>query len=166
MTRLRRPRPRVLVATALVIAIAASITASGFLLRDSQNASAVSAARQDAQEAAKTIVPRTLSYSYQTLPADIAAATGAATGEFKQNLQALMTQVVQPSASGNQVTTKATVTHTSVVEASRDEVLLLVLLSQESTSKDQPTPVINASSARVQLRHVGDQWLVADLQPI
>ncbi|MFJ8816427.1 hypothetical protein [Amycolatopsis thermoflava] len=44
--------------------------------------------------------------------------------------------------------------------------MLLVLLSQESTSKNQPAPVVSASSARVQLHRDGDRWLVADLQPL
>ncbi|HVW45233.1 MAG TPA: hypothetical protein VHC18_28170 [Amycolatopsis sp.] len=166
MIRLRRPRRRELVVAAFAIVIAASLTEGGLLLRDAQAASAVSAARGDAQAAVTTIVPRVLSYSYRTLPADMATATGAATGDFKQNLQALMTQVVQPTASSDQVTTKATVTHAAVVEARQDEVVLLVLLSQESTSKSQPTPVVSASSARVQLRRSGGQWLVADLQPL
>ncbi|MEX5637130.1 hypothetical protein [Parafrankia sp. FMc2] len=166
MIRLRRPRRRELAVAALSIAIAASLTESGLLLRDAQATSAVSAARDDTQEAVETIVPRALSYSYRTLPADIATATGAATGNFKQNLQALMTQVVTPTATGDQVTTKATITHAAVVEARQDEVVLLVLLSPESTSKSQPTPVVGSSSARVQLQHTGGQWLAADLQPL
>lgn len=160
------PRRRILVLAAFAVVISALLVTSGLLLRRSEQASAVTAARDSAQETAKTIVPRVLSYSYQTLTADIANATGATTGDFTQNLRSLMTQMVQPTATADNVVTHATVTHTAVVEAQSDEVVLLILLSQESTSKTQQTPVISASSARVQLRRVDGQWLVADLQPL
>jgi Mce-associated membrane protein len=136
------------------------------LLRANHQSSEVSAARASAEDASKMLVPHVLSYSYQTLDADVTTATDAATGNFKQNLQALMTQVVKPSATNDNVVTKATVTHTSVVEAQPDEVILLVLLSQESTSRTQTTPVVSSSSARVQLHRVNGQWLVSDLQPL
>ncbi|HVV08210.1 hypothetical protein [Amycolatopsis sp.] len=166
MIRAHLTRARVLVLTAFVLVIAALVAGSAVLFGQTRQAEADSAARDSAQEAGKTLVPKVLSYNYQTLQADIANATGAATGNFKQNLQALMTQVVQPTATNDNVVTKASVTHTAVVDGHGGDVVLLVLLSQESTSRNQPTPVVSTSSARVQLHRDGDRWLVADLQPL
>jgi Mce-associated membrane protein len=164
--QLRLPRGRVLAVIALGVVIAALVTTSALLLSQEHQSNEVNAARASAQDASKTLVPHVLSYSYQTLDADVSTATGAATGNFKQNLQALMTQVVKPTATNDNVVTRATVTHSSVVEAQQDEVVLLVLLSQESTSRTQTTPVVSSSSARVQLHRVNGQWLVSDLQPL
>ena len=166
MIRAHLTRGRVLTLTAFAMVIAALTTTAVLLLDRTRQAEAEGTSRDSAQEASKTLVPKVLSYSYQTLQADIANATGAATGNFKQNLQALMTEVVQPTATSDNVVTKAAVTHTAVVEASAGDVVLLVLLSQESTSRNQPTPVVSPSSARVQLHRDGDQWLIADLQPL
>jgi len=166
MTRPHLTRRRVLTLAAFAVVIAALVTSSVVLFQRTRQAEAAESARAGAQEASKTLVPQVLSYSYQTLQADIATATGAAAGNFQQNLRALMTQVVQPTATSENVVTKAAVTHTAVVEAREGDVVLLVLISQESTSRNQAAPVVSASSARVQLHREGDRWLIADLQPL
>jgi Mce-associated membrane protein len=160
------PKGRAAVVTTFVVVIAALSAAGTVQYLQRQNSADVNDSRSSAQDAVKTTVPRVLSYSYRTLDTDIAAATASTTGNFKQNIQALMSEMVSPSARQNEVVTKAAVSNAAVVDAKPDEVVLLVTLSQESTSKTQPTPAINSSSARVQLHRVDGQWLVADLQPL
>ena len=155
--------------TALVVAVVAALAlgvANLVLHLSKPSGDGLDAARSAAVQSANKRVPRMLSYSYNTIDADIAAAGTNVTGDFKTEYTALLTQQVKPSAIQGKISTVAKPAGTAVVSAHADSVLVLMFLDLATTSGAKSTPQVDGSRVEVTMKKVGKLWLVSALTPI
>lgn len=128
--------------------------------------SAVAAARADGVAAAMRLTPELLSMDYRSLPADTDRAEAATTGEFVTQYRTLMDEAVKPNASDQHLVTKATAREGALVSATSDRAVVLVVLSQVTTSKNLTAPRLDSTGVRVTLQRVNGQWLIAGLERV
>ena len=162
----RRPRPWLpLAAMALVLA---SVVAAGsvywWLYRPDRLTD--SAAQQQVVAAAKEGTEALLSYSPETLDADLATAKSHLTGEFLDYYSDFTEKVVAPAARQKGVKTEANVARAAVSEMRPGKAEVLVFVNQVTTSKDRPTPALATSSVMVTLVRSGDDWLISGFNPV
>jgi len=123
-------------------------------------------AEHAAVTAAKTRVPAILSYSYKTLAHDLQLAQASTTGSFHSDYQKLLATVVEPSATSKKIVNKATVTGAAVVTGNASHVVVLVFVTQTTTSADGGTPLVSGSRVNVTMTKTHGQWLVSALDPV
>ena len=156
MTRSRQVALAV-VLVALALAILAGLQA--------HLAAATAEARADALAAAKTRVPALLSYDKASLDDDLDRAIEQTTGSFTDDYRTILTDVVKPTAARRGISTKAVVSAAGVVSGDRDEVVVLVFLTQTTTAKGGRTAV-SGSRVEVTFERSGQAWKIAGLKPV
>jgi Mce-associated membrane protein len=154
-------RPRLLVAGVVLIALAVAILAG----LQAHLSAATADARNDALAAAKTRVPNLLSYHKTTLEDDLDRALDQTTGSFTNDYRKILTDVVEPTAKRRGISTEASVSAAGVVSGDRNEVVVLVFLTQTTTAKGDRKSV-SGSRVEVTLRRNGDDWKIAGLRPV
>ncbi|WP_063016508.1 hypothetical protein [Nocardia nova] len=160
----RRRKTLVLVPLAMwLIALIAAVTVMGIRI---QHNDSVNTARTSALATADSSVPKLLSYRADSAEQDLDAAANLLTGDFKNRFQSLVKDTIIPAATEHQTVTKASVAGKSVVDATSDSVTVLMFIDQTTSSKESPQPRLDASRVRIRLNHVGDQWLISELQPV
>ena len=125
-----------------------------------------SAAQQQVVAAAKEGAEALLSYSPETLDADLATAKSHLTGEFLDYYSDFTEKVVAPAARQKGVKTEANVARAAVSEMRPGKAEVLVFVNQVTTSKDRPTPALATSSVMVTLVRSGDDWLISGFNPV
>ncbi|RHW23618.1 h domain protein [Nocardioides immobilis] len=145
------------VLVALALALFAGVQA--------HRAAAASDARADALDAAKTRVPVLLSYDKATLSGDLDRALDQTTGSFTDDYEKILTEVVEPTAQRRGISTKAAISAAGVVSGDRDEVVVLLFLTQTTTAKGDRSSV-SGSRVEVTMARVGDDWKIAGLKPV
>lgn len=174
---LRLPRPRLatgsrpgrkrVVVWAVTLLIAAALTVTDLVLAHRADArSDLAAARSAAAASARTRVPAILSYSYKTLSHDLAAAQTNTTGTFHSDYQKLLSTIVAPSAKSKRIINKATVTGVGVVSGNQQHVVVLVFVTQTTTSAGGGTPLVSGSRVNVTMTKTHGKWLVSALNPV
>lgn len=148
-----------------VIALAVAVAAAAFLGLQARGASATADARNDALAAAKTRVPELLSYENATLEDDLATALDQTTGAFTDDYRTILTDVVTPTATERRISTSASVSAAGVVSGDRDEVVVLLFLTQSTTAAKAGTTVAG-SRVEVTMARDGDTWKIAGLKPL
>jgi len=123
-------------------------------------------ARQQATEAATAAVPDVLSYNYRTIDDDLARAKTHLTGDFARQFGQLTSQIVAPQAVQGQITTRAEIAATSVVEADRNRVVELLFVNQTTQGLNLPQPRVDGSRLVLTMEKVNNQWLIQNLEPI
>jgi Mce-associated membrane protein len=141
------------VAVAILVGLQAHLTAAD------------AAARTDALAAAKERVPDLLSYDTSTLRTDLERALAQTTGSFTDDFRQVLTDVVQPTAKRRGISTVASLSAAGVVSGDRDEVVVLVFLTQTTTAKGDRSSV-SGSRVEVTMKRDGDAWKIAGLKPI
>jgi len=124
------------------------------------------AAARRAAEAAATGTVALLSYTPDTVDADLTAARQHLTGDFLAYYSQFTQQVVAPAAKEKSVSTDAAVVRSAVAEITEDSAVVLVFINQTTTSADEPDPATTASSVRVTLTEVGGAWLISRFEPV
>ncbi|MCX6399734.1 MAG: hypothetical protein NTX33_07385 [Propionibacteriales bacterium] len=160
-SRMPTSRARLYAAVALVLAVAAA----AFTGLQAHGATATADARAEALAAAKTRVPELLSYENATLEDDLARAIDQTTGEFTDDYRTILTDVVTPAATERKISTSASVSAAGVVSGGRDEVVVLLFLTQTTTAAKAGTSV-SGSRVEVTMARIGDTWKVAGLEPV
>jgi len=122
-------------------------------------------ARTDALAAAKTRVPELLSYRSGTLDQDFDRALDQTTGSFTDDYRKILTDVVEPTAKRRGISTEASVSAAGVVSGDRDQVVVLVFLTQTTTAAGDRSSV-SGSRVEVTLQRTGDDWKIAGLKPV
>lgn len=145
------------VLVALAMAVFAGVQA--------QRAAAASDARGDALDAAKNRVPVLLSYDKATLDEDLDRALDQTTGSFTDDYEQILTEVVEPTAQRRGISTNASISAAGVVSGDRDEVVVLLFLTQTTTAKGDRSSV-SGSRVEVTMARVGDDWKIAGLKPV
>lgn len=123
-------------------------------------------ARSQALAAARVRVPGLLSYDYRKLDDYVRDAPKNATGTFKSDFSKLIAVAIAPAAKQQQITTKAVVKKAGVIDGGADQVTVLVLLDQTTTSKSSKNGSLDGSRDRVTLRKVDGSWLVSAFDPV
>lgn len=166
-TAARRPIPwarvvayGVLPALALVL-----VAAGGYLYWRNSTADAANPAREDSIAAARSIAISMLTYEPQTVEQQLAAAEEQLTGSFRDTYGSLIDTVVVPDAKERQIAAVTDVPAAASVSAETDHAVVLLFVNQTVTVGAEP-PTKTASSVRVMLDKVGDQWLISEYQPI
>lgn len=151
-----------LVAVGLVLSAAVAAVLFGF---QAHRAAADADARSDALAAAQERVPELLSYDIATLDKDLANARAQTTGDFTADYGEILDAVVKPQAKARKISTAATVSAAGVVRGDTHEVVVLLFLTQTTTSGKGGTTVAG-SRVEVTMTPVDDDWKIASLKPV
>lgn len=160
-------RARQLAAGVLVLLVAAA----AFTIVQAHRAAGLAEARTDALAAAKERVPALLGYDAATLDADLATAADQTTGDFRTDYGKILDEVVKPTATQRGISTSATVDAAGVVSGTRDRVVVLLFLTQTTTTakgEDGGKGGTSVSGSRVEVTMTrdGDRWRIAGLRPV
>ncbi|RHW26321.1 hypothetical protein D0Z08_15320 [Nocardioides immobilis] len=145
--------------------LVAALALAAFTGLQAQRAAAASDAREDALKAAQTRVPDLLSYDKATLAEDLDRALDQTTGSFTDDYEQILTEVVEPTAHRRGISTKAVISAAGVVSGDRDEVVVLLFLTQTTTAKGDRSSV-SGSRVEVTMERDGDEWKIAGLMPV
>ena len=107
-----------------------------------------------------------LSYSPDSLDKDFAAAKSHLSGDFLSYYDQFTEQIVAPAAKQKSLKTTARVLGAAVSELRPDSAVVLVLVDQSTTSKDNPDPAMASSSVLVSLTRVNGTWLITKFDPV
>lgn len=159
--RANRSRGVWLLAVAAVLLLAAAVLLYLRLYRAEQRVD--EGVRADVAQTAADVSAALLTYTPDTVAADMYAATQRLTGEFKDRYGRLTDTAIVPSARAQKITTAATVTGAGVTDLTADHADALVFLRQVTTTAAAPEPVTATVGAVVELTRVNGEWLVSDL---
>lgn len=151
-----------LAAAGVVLLAAAAAVFTGV---QAQGATGDADARTDALAAAEKRVPELLGYDAATLDEDLADARAQTTGDFTSDYGAILDDVVAPQAKARRISTRAEVSAAGVVRGDRDEVVVLLFLTQTTTAAQGGTTV-TGSRVEVTMVPVGDNWKIAGIKPV
>lgn len=160
-----RPRWRSRVVVVL-LACSAAVLATVYLTQYRVDRQTSAAAEQAAVAAASSGTVALLSYSPETIETDLATAKSRMTGEFLTYYGKFTTDVVAPAVRDRGVKASARAVSAAAMEIHPGEAKVLVLLNQETTSRDHPEPASTASSVIVSLVKVDDAWLISAFDPV
>ncbi|SPM34625.1 hypothetical protein MRAB57_2445 [Mycobacterium rhizamassiliense] len=107
-----------------------------------------------------------LSYSPDSLDKDFANAKSHLSGDFLSYYNQFTEQIVAPAAKQKSLKTTARVLGAAVQELHPDSAVVLVLVDQSTTSKDNPDPSMASSSVLVRLARVNGTWLITKFDPV
>ncbi len=147
----------------LTAVMVAGVAFLGLRLRaESQTETARSEATVASRDAARLL----FSYDHTTLEEDFAKGLSVTTGDFRDEYSSTTKDVVAELAKKYQAVVEATVVESAVVEASPDEVTVLVFLNQATTSTQISGRQVDQSRVRMRLVERGGRWLVAEVQAL
>ena len=107
-----------------------------------------------------------LSYSPETLDKDFANAKTHLTGDFLNYYTQFTAEIVTPAAKQKAVRTSAAVVRSAMAQLQPASAEVLLFLNQTTTSKENPDGSFTASSVKVGLTKVGDDWLISAFDPV
>lgn len=146
-------------------AVALAAAAAVLLGIQAHRAGAEADARTDALAAAGKRVPELLGYDSSTLEEDLSDALAQTTGEFTTDYGQILDEVVKPQAKARRISTVAQVSAAGVVRGDADRVVVLLFLTQTTTTgKDGAT--VAGSRVEVTMERTGDDWKIAGLRPV
>lgn len=119
-------------------------------------------ARAEAQQVAADGATALLTYTPETVFANMAAARELLTGDFKDYHDQLARRVIVPAAMDKKVSATATVTGTGLTSLTDDKAVVLVFLDQSTTIAEQPAPTTTSVGAEVGLQKVDGRWLISE----
>jgi Mce-associated membrane protein len=160
-------RERRVTVVAFALVVASAVVAGSvywWLYRPDQLTGAE--AQQQVVAAAKEGIEAALSYSPENLDKDLATAKSHLTGQFLDYYSDFTAKVVTPAAKQKGVKTEANVARAAVSQMRPDKADVLVFVNQVTTSKDRPTPALATSTVMVTMVKSGDQWLIAQFNPV
>ena len=151
------------VAGVLVLALAGGV---GWLYWGHRQDVATEQARVDAVQAAGDQAKAMLSYDYDKIDDQLAAAADGLTGPFKDDYTKLVQETIAPGAKEKKLTVQVTVQAGAPVSATPDDAVVLLYLNQITTSADAPEAATTGSRVRMEMHKDGDRWLTARLTPV
>lgn len=149
------------VAAALLVA---SMAGAAFLGIRAHQVQADADARSEALASAEERVPELLSYDSSTLDDDLEQALAQTTGDFTDDYSTVLEEVVKPEARARRISTSAEVTAAGVVGGDREQVVVLVFLTQTTTARGGQS--VSGSRVEVTMAPTDDAWKIAGLKPV
>ena len=166
VSRGRRGRWVRIVAYGLLPAVALILAAgAGYLKWQGDSAHDAIAAQTQSVAAAKDSTIAMLSYQPDNAEKELTAARDRLTGSFRDSYSALIHDVVIPGATQKHISAVATVPAAASVSATAGHAVVLVFIDQ-SIIVGTDAPTSTASSVKVTLDKVGEQWLISDFTPV
>jgi Mce-associated membrane protein len=151
--------------TASVIA-AVGLAACLFVLQYRPDRQLDDAAAQRAVRAASDGTVAALSYSSENMDRDFARARSHLTGDFLAYYDKFTKEIVIPTVQQKHLVQTAAVVRAAVSELEPNSAVVLVFLSETTTGKDKPQPLITPSAVRITLTKVRGSWLISKLDPV
>ncbi|MCV7411256.1 hypothetical protein AWC05_28055 [Mycobacterium florentinum] len=154
-----------IVGTTLVVATVGVAAGVYFVLyRPGQRVDDATAHRvvQSASEGAVAV----LTYSYDHLDRDFAAAKSHLTGEFLAYYSKFTDDIVGPTAKEGHLTTSAKVIRAAVSDLHPDSAVVLAFVDQTTASMQKKDPSKMQSAVLITLTKVNDSWLIAKFEPV
>lgn len=163
---IRRVNPMRVLAYGLMPGLVLLLAIAAGLLKwqdvTSQDADAV---RAESTEFASDSTIAILSYSPDTVDADVAAARELVTDGFRDSYLQLAHDRVIPDAKDRHITATVSVSGTASVSAGASHAVVLVFADQTRVS-DSSRPVEVPASFLVTLDYFDGRWLVSDFEPV
>jgi Mce-associated membrane protein len=151
---------------ALLVALLVAAVLDIVALRQRDGRDHVAAAAVTAPNAARTLLPQLLGYSYKSLDEDLDQARAATAGSFGNDYGAILTKVVAPAARKQKIETSAVIDALGVERATADEVVLLVFLTQTNSRAHDLVPSVAGSRVEVTMSRADGRWLISGLRPL
>ncbi|RVW00665.1 h domain protein [Rhodococcus xishaensis] len=151
------------VAGAVVLALVVGV---GILSKGYLDDRATEQARIDAVQAATNQATAMLSYNYNDVDEQLAAAADGLTGDFKDEYDKLVQETIAPGAKEGKITVEATVQAGSIVSATPEDAVVLLFVNQITTSDESPDAATTGSRVRMYMHKEGDRWLTGRLTPV
>ncbi|TQF68739.1 twin-arginine translocation pathway signal [Rhodococcus spelaei] len=152
-----------LTAALAVVSVALAVLAGGlYLTRYRADARVDDTVRAEVRQVAGDGAAALLTYTPETVAADMYAAQQRLTGSFRDYYGRLTDTVIVPAARDKKIAAHSTVTGTGLTSVDADSAVVLVFLTQETTSAAQPQRASATVGARVELQKVGDDWLISN----
>src|ERR1700691_4232640 len=151
--------------TASVIA-AVGLAACLFVLQYRPDRQLDDAAAQRAIRAASDGTVAALSYSSENMDRDFARARSHLTWDFLGYYDKFTKEIVIPTVQQKHLGQTASVVRAAVSEREPTSAVVLVSLTEPTTGKDKPQPLITPSAVRITLTKVGGSWLISKLDPV
>lgn len=145
--------------------IVGAAVCAGYFQWRSSSMRAAQAGSTDAVAAATDSTVKMLSYQPDTVQKDLESAADRLTGTFRDSYNSLTRDVVVPGAQQKKISAVATVPAAALVSATANRAVVMVFVNQTTIVGTDP-PSATATTVRVTLDKVGDQWLISDFTPI
>ncbi len=155
-----------IVAVALLVIASGAMLATLYVSQYRVDSQTDAAAEKAAVDAASTATATLLSYTPETIDADLAAARSVMTGEFATYYGGFTSEVVAPAARDRGVKAQAHVIDSALMDIQPDQAKVLVFLKQETASRERPEAAVTASSVAVTVTKVDGTWLVSAFDPV
>ncbi|MDP3713810.1 MAG: hypothetical protein Q8R60_15145 [Mycobacteriales bacterium] len=159
----RRSRGRLLLALAVGLVLLAGAGIVGQQLREQRE---LTAARADALQKAIDAAPAVLGYDHSRLDQDFAAARGHLTLAFAAEYDELSEKTIRPTATTYKAVVTAQVLASSVEEAGRRSVQVLLFVNQTTSTTELPAPRIDQSRVRMRVVRTDGGWRIAAIEPL
>ncbi|WP_461665749.1 hypothetical protein [Gordonia sputi] len=160
-------RARRVIVSVLAVVVVTGIGGVTYLWIATAHNAADRQAGVEALAAARSGVPKLLSYDYKTIDQTFpATAKEQLTGKFRDDYQQLGASVIEPSAKKDSIVTTAEVVDGSVVDSDRDSAKVLLFVNQSTTSAASDGPRLDGSRVVVQLSRVDGDWKISEFTPI
>ena len=151
---------------AALVAAAIGFAASIYLIQYRPDQQTDAASADSAKRAAEDGAVALLSYTPEHLTGDIAKAKSYLTGDFLTYYTQFTEQIAAAAATQKQITSTATVVRAGVAELNPDAAVVLLFINKQSSSKDNPSPVMTPATVRVSLMKVKNSWLIEKFEPL
>jgi Mce-associated membrane protein len=123
-------------------------------------------ARDAVIEAAKANAVKVLSYKWDTLDRDVAAAEAGLTGDFLKNFKEFTSSAQFATVRQQGITATATAVGAAVSSLAEGKAEIILFLNQTRTSRDQSSPQATVATVRVGMTEVDGKWLIEKLDPL
>jgi Mce-associated membrane protein len=130
---------------------------------DQQTSAAVSAT---VLKAASDGTVSLLSYAPDTMDKDFATAKSHLTGDFLNYYSQFTQDIVTPAVKTKAVKTSAAVVRSALSDLQPTSATVLLFVNQTTVSKENPDGAFAASSVKVGLTKIGDDWLISKFDPV
>ena len=163
-------RVRVLLLAALVTLTVAAMAASLVVLAVDRQQQRLANARTAATEAARSAAEVVLSYDYETLDEDFAAAQAVSTGAFKEEYAETSENAIRSVATETQAQVSAEPLSAGVVSATDSSVVVLLFVDQTTLSNRLDQPKTDQNRVRFTMVRTtvdgADRWLVSEVDAL
>ncbi|WP_164519567.1 J domain-containing protein [Nocardioides ferulae] len=150
---------------AVAVLAAAAVGLAAWLATGRAEDDRVVEATEAARAAAVPAAEAVLSYGYDTLDEDQAAAQSYLTDDYREKYDGLF-EVIRQNAPGTETTVRASVIASGIVRSGEDRVQVLLFVNQTRTNADTEKggePTVFKNWATVTLEEVDGDWLVDDM---
>ncbi|MGK2237491.1 MAG: Mce-associated membrane protein [Rhodococcus sp. (in: high G+C Gram-positive bacteria)] len=160
------PRTRRFVLGMLAVLAVAALIGMTIAVRAEAAAHARKNAEADSRAFAVEVVPKLLSYEFDTAEKHFAEVLDDLGGDFRGQFEEVSRSVILPSAVERKVVTTAEVLESAVVDSGTDDAVVLLFLNQSTTSSESPETKLDGSRVRVHVERSGSRWLITELTPV